>query len=125
MPEPASLDNAIAHMVKLKNEHRPILSRIAGDPGMSIETRRILIEHLYEEEDEHMAEISALRVQDNAAGGATEPPPTSAADAGPTLTVGSLRPTGAHGPSLGNLRRSTPWPHAQKRGGTVGSLRPY
>lgn len=125
MPEPASLDAAIAHMVKLKNEHRPILSRIAGDPGMSIETRRVLIEHLYEEEDEHMAEIAALRAQDGGAGVASAPSAAGATETGPALTVGSLRPTGAPGPSLGSLRRETPWPHAQKRGGTVGSLRPY
>jgi len=119
MPEPQSLEEAIANMVRLKNEHRPILTRIAGDPGMSIETRRVLIEHLYEEEDEHMTEIAALRSQAEAAPAAPSTPHAL------RLTVGALRPTGAARAALGSLRRVTPWPHAQKHGGSVGTLRPY
>jgi hypothetical protein len=110
----------IDHLRALKEEHAPLLSMIAGDPGMSADVRRALVEHIYEEEDEHMTKLAALT-----GGGAGSTPPAPAAAAHPAaapnrgLSVGSLRvdhpspsPT-----SVGSLRAASP------HGGSVGSLR--
>ena len=112
MPD-QDIDAALASLAAVKNEHRGILRQIAGDPGMAPETRASLIEHLYAEEDEHLAEIQAMRSgapQGAAAHSATAPPVPSAADRG--LTVGSLRsnPAPIQAPpnsnlSVGSLRR--------------------
>ena len=98
------LDAALADLASIKDEHREILKQIASDPGMAPETRTSLIAHLYEEEDEHLAEIRAMR---------SGPAPTAhstlapAAASAPGLTVGSLRadPTPIHsgqGPGHGD-----------------------
>jgi hypothetical protein len=74
----ASLGEAISALIATKAEHRRILMQIAADPGMTPATRQQLIDHLYTEEDEHLARIAAL------VGGA---PGEHAAG----FTVGSLR----------------------------------
>jgi len=105
------LDAALANLASIKDEHREILKQIASDPGMAPETRTSLIAHLYEEEDEHLAEIRAMRGGAAPAAGAHSTTAPAAASA-PGLTVGSLRadPAPIHGhssPSLsvGSLRR--------------------
>ena len=93
---------ALANLAAVKNEHRGILRQIASDPGMAPETRASLIEHLYAEEDEHLAEIQAM--------GSSEAPAAHGSSA--------ASPGQAAGPPPG----SAP-PNAQERGLTVGSLR--
>ena len=91
-----TLPDAVAKLAATKAEHRKILQQVAGDPGMTPETRRTLIEHLYQEEDEHVRKIAAL------AGG--EAADEAAGEHRPGLTVGSLRREAAPGVRLGSLR---------------------
>ncbi|MEQ8764571.1 MAG: hypothetical protein RL885_11635 [Planctomycetota bacterium] len=102
-PTPNDLNAAVSALEQTKSEHREILDRIAGDEGMSGETRRALVAHVLEEEDEHMAEIQGLMRQPSSA-------PQSAPSTAQTrnLTVGSMRndPASGQGPgSVGSLRR--------------------
>ena len=92
-----TLPDAVARLAATKAEHRKILSTISADAGMAPETRRTLIEHLCQEEDEHVRKIAAL------AGGGAHPPVEGGEDR-PGLTVGSLRREAAPGPRLGSLR---------------------
>jgi hypothetical protein len=103
------LDAALTNLAQIKNEHREILKQIASDPGMAPETRTSLIAHLYEEEDEHLAEIQAMRAGPVPTAHST---PAPAAPSAPGLTVGSLRanPAPIHvtqpaSLSVGSLRR--------------------
>lgn len=82
------LDAALANLAQIKDEHREILKQIASDPGMAPETRTSLIAHLYEEEDEHLAEIRAMRSGPAPTAHAVQALPAASA---PGLTVGSLR----------------------------------
>jgi hypothetical protein len=82
-PGATTLVAAIDELAAVKAEHRRILVQIAGDPGMTPETRRTLLEHLYDEEDEHVRHIAALAGAGGGSGGG--------GGAG-RLTVGSLRP---------------------------------
>ena len=117
------LTQSIEQLARLKDEHRPILRQVAADPGMAPETRAALVEHLYEEEDEHVAEMVAL-----AKGGAA---PAAAAPKGrrsphtSALSVGSLRPgAGSEPTAVGSLRAEHPAPGRTIPGGTVsGALR--
>jgi hypothetical protein len=97
----ASLTTAIAALAEDKAEHRKILHDVVADPGMTPETRLTLVEHLYAEEDEHVARIAAL---------AAAPGPAPAAESGDAprgFTVGSLRAEAAGAPAmLGSLRRA-------------------
>jgi len=99
---------AVDRMVALRAEHRPILERIVTDAGMEPATRRALIDHLLQEEDEKLAQIQQLSA--GAPSGAAAAAPSGAARAsGPALTVGSLRVSAmdaAGAPrSVGSLRR--------------------
>ncbi|MDF1662798.1 MAG: hypothetical protein P1V97_13560 [Planctomycetota bacterium] len=106
----SSLGEAIQQMQAVKEEHRGILNKVASDPGMDPETRWALIEHLYDEEDEHLEHIAGLHSQGSAGQSLPQqsqgtPAPSSG------LTVGSLRspcglPQSASG-SVGSLRRSS------------------
>lgn len=91
----ASLSAAVDALVALKAEHRKILHDVVSDPGMAPETRLTLVEHLYEEEDEHVARIAAL---------AGASPAPASADAPRGLTVGSLRSDTTTTVTLGSLR---------------------
>lgn len=91
----ASLGEAINELIATKAEHRRILMEIAADPGMSPETRRTLIDHLYSEEDDHMQKIAAL---------AGETPATLGTEHQAGFTVGSLRVEAAPPTRLGSLR---------------------
>src|SRR5687767_9286594 len=94
-----SLPDAVAKLAATKAEHRKILQQVASDPGMTPETRRTLIEHLCQEEDEHVRRIAAL-----AGGGASAGPMPVATDHRSGLTVGSLRREAPPGVRLGSLR---------------------
>lgn len=100
MESAGTLQAAIEKLASAKAEHRAILQKIAADPGMSPDTRRTLIEHLWQEEDEHVRRIAAL------AGGVELPATSPTGGDAPRLTVGSLRPEPPVGPSLGSLRTS-------------------
>ncbi len=122
-PTRDELEAAIADLARLKAEHAPILKQIAGDANMAAETRQMLIEHLYEEEDEHVQAMQGLRDRPPLSGGAAGAPSPS-----PSLSVGSLRPAQPRTTSLGELR--APLPPLGSAGGlppgtTVGTLRPY
>jgi hypothetical protein len=101
----------IAKLAALKAEHRPILEQIAADPGMAAETRRTLLVHLMEEEDEYVA----AALGGASAGPAPKTPTigepastTSAPSTGATgraFTVGSLRVAAPASLTLGSLRR--------------------
>jgi hypothetical protein len=98
MESSGTLQAAIGKLATAKAEHRAILQQIAGDAGMSPETRTALVEHLCTEEDEHVRRIAAL------AAGADVP---AAGGAASRLTVGSLRVEPPVGPRLGSLRTSS------------------
>ena len=113
-----SIPDAVARLQSLRAEHSPLLSQIAGDPGMTPATRLALLEHLRQEEDERLAQIAALAGASRAASapaGTTPPPPAPSSG----LTVGSLRSPVTGG---GSLRASAAAPRVAG-GGTVGSLR--
>ena len=99
-----SLQDAVAELAKVKAEHRGILRTVAADPGMAPETRATLIDHLYDEEDEHLAEIQAM----SQGGGAAAPQggaPSAGRASQRSLTVGSLRSNEPpRTPHLGSLR---------------------
>jgi hypothetical protein len=108
------LNQAIGELERLKAEHAPLLRRILGDAGMAGDLKQSLVEHIYEEEEERIAEIAALT---------TGPRPTaSPPPARPGLSVGSLRSRAPHpaGTSVGSLRATLP-PRPNTRG-SVGSL---
>lgn len=83
MEGPPELGAAIAALVALRAEHRPIVEKIVGDPGMDPSTRLALMAHLLEEEDERLQAIA------RAAGGAGTG--AAAGVQSGVLTVGSLR----------------------------------
>lgn len=96
-----SLRAMVQHLADLKAEHRPIVARIAADAGMEPSTRALLLEHLAEEEDEHVAGLLARAAAAPDAGG------TGPGGRPVRLTVGALRPDpfAAHDPRrLGALR---------------------
>ncbi len=93
-----TLQAMVQHLADLKAEHRPIVARIAADAGMEPATRALLVEHLAEEEDEHVAGLLARAAAAPGGEGAGRPA---------RLTVGALRPDpyAAHDPRrLGALR---------------------
>ena len=104
-----NINQALDALAALKAEHGPLISQIAGDPGMAPQLRRALIDHIYEEEDEKMRTISALRGAGGPASSPDLPPQTG-------LTVGSLRPATPQSLQLGSLR-------ARAATTSVGSLR--
>jgi hypothetical protein len=96
------LEQAIARLTTLKQEHGPLLATIAADPGMEPATREKLIAHLYEEEDEALARIRAAASARAAPSGAAAPStrlsvgslrvdPAPPPGASPSIRVGSLR----------------------------------
>jgi hypothetical protein len=97
----ADLAELVQHMQALKAEHRELLTLIGSDAGMAPETRRALLAHLMEEEDELVQRIAAATPGAGRAGKSAEPTDR------PRLSVGSLR---AEEPvasgRLGSLRRS-------------------
>lgn len=101
--DPDPLQDAVSALQNIKSEHRELLDRIAGDEGMAGETRRALIQHVLEEEDEHVQEIQGLVPRE---GEAREPDQ-------PVRRAGRL--------SIGSLRRDPP---PNPGPGSVGSLRP-
>jgi hypothetical protein len=117
---PTTLRAAVDRMVALRAEHKPILDMIAGDSGMAPETRRALLDHLRQEEDEKLDTISRLTAAEGGGGPkphrghadvAVKPSHETRTASGPA-TVGSLRratapprDAGTHGAkSVGNLR---------------------
>jgi hypothetical protein len=88
-------------MDHLKEEHRALAEVIGSDPGMSPRTRKALLDHLLEEEEELAARIAAASPK-----GA----PARSAARRSGLTVGSLRIERSGNPGtparLGSLRRS-------------------
>lgn len=96
----ADLETLIQRMQHLKQEHRELLELISMDGGMSVTTRKALLAHLMEEEDELVAQMA------RAAPAATAGNPLAAAGVAPRLTVGSLRRDSTErGVTLGSLRR--------------------
>jgi hypothetical protein len=77
-PSRADLTLLVQQMRHLKQEHRELLGLIAADPDMAPETRKALLDHLMQEEDELVEKIAA------AASAASGERPAR-------LTVGSLR----------------------------------
>jgi L-serine deaminase len=109
--ESDDLAAAVESLAQTKVEHRQILTVISGDAGMAPETRRTLVAHLLEEEDEHVARIRILTGGAGSAASASTASTPSAAQAagGRALSVGSLRgavapPAAAPGLSVGSLR---------------------
>lgn len=85
MPQRSSsegLMQALQQMADLKDEHQPLLARIAADAGMAPDTRVALIEHVLAEEKEHLQRILML------AGDKNLTPHVAAAK---PASVGSLR----------------------------------
>jgi hypothetical protein len=114
MQDDVALNQAVGKLEQLKAEHAPLLRRIVGDPGMGSDLKQSLVEHIHEEEEEHMQNIAAL-----AAGPRPSASPPSAR---PGLSVGTLRPVSPVPASgrVGSLRESLP-PRPNTRG-SVGSL---
>ncbi len=127
-------------MQHLQAEHTPLLDKIQGDAGMSVDVRSALVEHLNQEEDELRAKIALLspataeRTGRASLPGAREgrpalAPPRASGGSG-RLTVGCLRREPA---PLGPRGRARGAPHsvaspAQKPAGSaarcsIGSLR--
>ena len=55
----SNLQGAISDLRILKEEHRKLMAMISGDPGMDPATRQALVDHILEEEEEHLAEMAA------------------------------------------------------------------
>jgi hypothetical protein len=99
--EGGEIDGLVAQMQHLKQEHRALADLISGDPGMSASTRKALLEHLLEEEDELALRIAAATTHAPSAAGVNRP-----LHVAPRLTVGSLRADSAErSVTLGSLRR--------------------
>ncbi len=112
MPDaPHTVADALAGLQALKDEHRPLVAKVAADPGMDPETRAMILEHVEEEEEEWIARARALSESERPGGGAGPGAPGRAG-----LTVGSLQQTAA--PSRGISPGHRPGTRA-----TVGSLR--
>ncbi len=104
MPTPP--DAALSKLAALKAEHRPILEQIAADPGMAPETRRTLLVHLMEEEDEYVAAAIGGAPPQKASGTpAPAGPAAITSSPGRSYTVGSMRPAAPVSLTLGSLRR--------------------
>ena len=101
-----SVEAEIEKLNALREEHAPIEERIRSDAGMAPETRRVLLEHLHEEEQEHLERI------------ARESPEAAAKLSGQLTPVSPRVRTGA---TVGSLRRPVSTAPAPR--GTVGSLR--
>jgi hypothetical protein len=117
---PTTLRAAVDRMVALRAEHKPILDMIAGDAGMAPETRRTLLDHLRQEEDEKLDTIARLTSAEGA-GGAKPHRGHSEAAVKPSHET----PTASGPATVGSLRRATASPrdavaHPSK---SVGSLR--
>jgi hypothetical protein len=93
------LDAAVARMRATKAEHRRLLDVIASDTGMTPETRRVLVSHVLDEEDEQLDRIAGAATGE---GGPAGPPRRG-------------------GLSVGSLRAEPQWPAARR--GSIGSMR--
>lgn len=91
------LEPWVSKMVSLKEEHRPILEKIAADEGMSAETRRLLVSHVLDEEDEAVEGLSQAHnrqtrgQQADTQGSARATDANTRASTIGVLTVGSLK----------------------------------
>ncbi len=110
-----TVEAAVAKLAATKAEHRPILSIISADTGMAAATRKALVLHLLQEEDEQVARIAALAGgggaalalgEVHAAGAAAGEGVSSQGAPNKGLTVGSLRaaPASITPGRLGTLR---------------------
>ncbi len=106
--EKFDVESEIQKLNALREEHAPIEARIRSDAGMAEETRRVLLEHLQEEEDEHLQRIASENPSAAAKLSGELTPATPPAK--PGASVGSLRPAVSRTPasrgSVGSLRRS-------------------
>jgi hypothetical protein len=107
--EDPDLAAAVARLAELKAEHRDLMLTIARDAGMEPETRRTLVQHVLDEEDEKIARIVTLVGSSAARATEASAPPAIPPGRG-RLTVGSLRADAASPAraavrgSLGSLR---------------------
>lgn len=108
-----TVEAAVAKLAATKAEHRPILALISSDTGMAAATRKALVLHLLQEEDEQVARIVELAGGPAAADAALAQGEAPVGDGGSsqgapnkTLTVGSLRaaPASITPGGLGTLR---------------------
>ncbi len=81
----AEQDATVRKLQATKAEHRAILQVILADGGMAAETRRTLVDHLMEEEEELVNALSADGMSTSGPRGG------DGADGLPAFTVGSLR----------------------------------
>jgi hypothetical protein len=98
------LSQLVDRIQHLKQEHEPLVSKISGDAGMSVELRRELLAHLNEEEAEIITKMAAISPQV-----ASRYRPTAMAGARVSMPLKPHEPQAA--------------PPAPSRGLTVGSLR--
>ncbi len=81
----AEQDSTVRKLQATKAEHREILQVILADGGMAAETRRTLVDHLMEEEEELVNALSPTSGGTSGARGA------GGSGGLPSFTVGSLR----------------------------------
>lgn len=105
-PTSATVEAAVAKLAATKAEHRPILAIISADDGMAAATRKALVLHLLQEEDEQVATLAALTGGAAAPAEPAEAPVSSQGAPNKGLTVGSLRaaPASVTPGRLGTLR---------------------
>jgi len=103
-----SIETLTAKLNALREEHRPIVQQLQADVRMEQRTRQMLLEHLYEEEEEIEAKIVSLRLSG-------QDPATPSNESLPTN--GQLQLT------LGSLRRSPPPWDERVSNTTLGSMR--
>lgn len=113
-PKDDGPDAALARLTALRAEHKPIMDAIVGDPGMAPATRTLLIAHLLEEEDEHLAAISAA--------GSARASIEASRSSQPTQTGTRIvsrrddqRASGAAGLTVGSLRRPSTTRYAWRK----------
>jgi hypothetical protein len=102
----------VGELQKVRAEHDALLKTILADGGMGVQTRQVLLNHLRDEEQEHIDAIDGL------VGGSSTSTSTSM-----STTTSRAADALRRGLSVGSLRNDARGDAPRISRGTVGSLR--